>query len=856
MDSEEEASGFERAALEERELERGAEDIEDAEFQPRDDPDGSADTPGSLADFVEEGGDVEARSWEAVGRMREAFPSDDEIELPEHLRAAKRRRTLGEDAGPEEASRELTPIRTRAPSPERSREAAGSFGGGSSARSTPSVPRGASDLPFEAEMDEVVAMLPAPPVLAKVPSREEQHRVFVLMWGLRKAVLQYKARVGRSVDDLCGFRGSSTSGFLTAVRRLSRALPERALRKYEGVSEEEGQGRRQRKESGRLLLLTYLQSQFFVSGYRYRDDACWKKRGSTASWERVCTVKEFVFHACTSWEAPEKISMVFNLKDQDWNVGRYFIDNRVDVTLPSLAPSSRYLFSFRNGVYVALVSTTILNPEYVDLERGAYDTFVRKADMARMLRPTVIACNYFDRDFDVADYERCRDMSPAELIESSQESLLRMLKSQRMSSTVLVIFYAFVGRLLGEIRDDNWEKLFYVVGQAGSGKSTLLESILAKFYADHDVCNTGSDTEKTFGMQAFVGKKLVLLDETAKKLGISQQAMQSWIAGQSVPINRKYMEAIEARLPPLVASGNETMAYDNNQGSQKRRVCIFDFPVKIRSPDPAMRDKIEGDRDKLLYKPRLVYLHALREHDGAFPLSWNAYFDATYLKHATASMDKDVVALLSERADSSPGDFHVYCPLATLMADFKDQTKKKRAKIKAYVLENFDVTPSVRLPYPRKSGQAPVADAYVLGIDLKDRGEELFRLRDPECVRELGEKTGKVMEFDGPARDALGIDVCKMAELRRDPSGDRVLKRCIALDRLVGLWNGALATRVDSVSILKHPVMREFPSSYLDMGDGPRWYVFGVRERGRRDLDRAYVELARIALERECVEDA
>jgi hypothetical protein len=277
---------FKRAALEERELERGAKDIKDAEFEPRDDPDGSADTPGSLADFVVEGGDGEARSWEAVGRMREAFPSDDEVELPEHMRSTKRRRTMGEDVGRAEPHRELTPIRTRAPSPERSREGGGSFGGGSSARSTPSVPRGAPDLPFEAEMDEVVAKLPAPFVLAKVPSREEQHRVFVIMRGLRKAVLQYKARVGKSVDDLCGFRGSSTSAFLIAVSRLLRALPEvdraltlsdagvslvdamqRALRKYEGVLEGEGQGRRQRKETGRLLLLTYLRSQFFVSGY-------------------------------------------------------------------------------------------------------------------------------------------------------------------------------------------------------------------------------------------------------------------------------------------------------------------------------------------------------------------------------------------------------------------------------------------------------------------------------------------------------------------------------------------------------------------------------------------------------------
>jgi hypothetical protein len=434
--------------------------------------------------------------------------------------------------------------------------------------------------------------------------------------------------------------------------------------------------------------------------------------------------------------------------------------------------------------------------------------------------------------------------------------LLRMLKSQRMSSTVLVMFYAFVGRLLGEIRDDNWEKLFYVVGQAGSGKSTLLESILAKFYAENDVCNTGSDTEKTFGMQAVVGKKLVLLDETAKKLGISQQAMQSWIAGQSVPINWKYMEAIEARLPPLVASGNETMAYENNQGSQKRRVCIFDFPVKIRSPDPSLREKIEGDRDRLLYKPRLVYLNVMREHKKAFPLSWNAYFDATYLKHATASMDKDVVALLSERTEMSPGEVHVYCPLSTLMADFRDQTKKKKSKIKAYVLEHFEVTPPIRLPYPRKAGQAPGQDAYVLGIDLKDRGDESFKLIDRQCIRELGQKTGKVMVFDGPAREALDVDACSQSDLERDPSSDRVLKRCISLDRLVLIWNEALATKVNSVSILKHPVMRDFPTLFLDIGDGPRWYVFGLRKRGAEDLDETYVEAARVKLERECVEDA
>lgn len=850
----------------ERDEETEEEDIENAEFEDADEA-GSADTPGSLEQFVEEGG-ADVLSWGEVGRMREAFPSDDEVELPDHLRGAKRRRTLEDETRP-------PPVRTRPPADVPTSSDPGSGGSGLRQLSTPTVPRCADDLPFEAQMDQVIESLPAPSVLAKVPSKEETHRIFVLMWGLRRAVLQYKAKVGRPVGGLCEFGGRSTSGFLTAVRRLSEALPDvdqalalpdaavslvdalqRALRQYEGLPSEGEGGKQRKKEEGRLLLLTYLQSQFFVSGYRYRDEACWRKRGGTASWERVCSVKEFIFQACTSWEAPERISHVFNLKDQDWNVGRYFAENRIDVTLPTLAPSSRYLFSFRNGVYVALVSTTLLFPEYVDLERGPYDTFVRREDMARVLRPTVIACNYFDRDFDVEDYERCKAMTPVDLIESSQESLLRMLKSQRMSSTVLVMFYAFVGRLLGKIRDDNWEKLFYVVGQAGSGKSTLLESILANFYADHDVCNTGSDTEKTFGMQAFVGKKLVLLDETAKKLGISQQAMQSWIAGQSVPVNRKYMEAIEARLPPLVASGNETMAYENNQGSQKRRVCIFDFPVKIRSPDPSLREKIEGDRDKLLYKPRLVYLHTLREHNRAFPLSWNAYFDATYLKHATASMDKDVVALLSERTDMSPGDVNIYCPLATLMADFRDQTKKKKAKIKAYVLEHFEVTPAVGLPYPRKSGQAPVRDAYVLGIDLKDRGDDSFRLMDAQCVRELGAKTGKVMTFDGPEKEAMGIDVCRASVLRSDPSSERVLKRCISLDRLVGLWNDALAAKVNSVSILKHPVMRDFPTLFLNIGGGPRWYVFGVRMRGAEDIDGACIDSARAALERECVEDA
>jgi hypothetical protein len=145
---------------------------------------------------------------------------------------------------------------------------------------------------------------------------------------------------------------------------------QRTLRQYGGDPGEGQSGRQRKKEEGRLLLLTYLQSQFFVSGYRCRDEACWKKRGSTASWERVCLVKEFVFQACTSWEAPKRISHFFNLKDQDWNMGRYFVENRIDITLFSLALSSRYLFSFRNGVYVALVSTSVMLLEYVDLERG------------------------------------------------------------------------------------------------------------------------------------------------------------------------------------------------------------------------------------------------------------------------------------------------------------------------------------------------------------------------------------------------------------------------------------------------------------------------------------------------------
>jgi hypothetical protein len=250
-------------------------------------------------------------------------------------------------------------------------------------------------------------------------------------------------------------------------------------------------------------------------------------------------------------------------------------------------------------------------------------------------------------------------------------------------------------------------------------------------------------------------------------------------------------------------------------------VCILDFSVKNRSPDPALREKIDGNRDKLLYKAQLVYLRVLHEHNNAFPLSWNAYFDATYLKHATTSMDKNVVALLIERANMSPGDIDIYCPLATLMADFRDQNKKKKAKIKAYVLMHFEVTPLVGLPYPRRSGQAPLKDAYVLGIDMKDRGKDSFKLHGPSCLRELGKKMGKVMAFDGPPKQVLGIDVCRLSEVQRDPSSDRVLKRCISLDELVRTWNDALVPDVNSVSILKHPASCDFLKLFLDVGHGP-----------------------------------
>jgi hypothetical protein len=331
-----------------------------------------------------------------------------------------------------------------------------------------------------------------------------------------------------------------------------------------------------------------LQCQLFVLGYRFRNGSCWKRTVVAGKpsmyWECITTIDKFIYSTLWDLHAPESIrSLIFKKSPNDWNLAEnltnvreeggwsfqstlheyvlfrtratvpwlqkcgiiaellrdllslnYWLPRLVAVAFPTLVEPSRHVFAFPNGIYVSRARPGIVKPEFLPVPRedGSVplsDMFVPNDEVAVKLVDGVVACRYFDQDFDVEEHARVKALPVLRWADfgMSDEGLRSMLLAQRYPDQVQLMFYTMTGRLLGEIREsDNFEMGLYLIGEGGSGKSTFIESVAGAFFAPGDVCHAGSNGEQVFGLQNFIGKFLVTLDETAKKMGMNQQDFQ------------------------------------------------------------------------------------------------------------------------------------------------------------------------------------------------------------------------------------------------------------------------------------------------------------------------------------------
>jgi hypothetical protein len=281
---------------EEERQEAGGKDIEDADF--RDDPeDDFLDSPGSLRDFMTE----EDEGTQDLGSPHASAFSDDSDLLPGRpfvkslfkIPTQKRRRVVLESSPMPERS---VGVPHSLPSASRGHSIHEPQSVGSQRSSqltsqtlsqafTPSVPKNREIQPFEVQPFTVVQKAPVARVIARIPNKFEQFRVFSLMQGLWAVALNYANNVGRDDVDLTS-RGTSVSDFVREAQDLANfmqglreeTLPEEACMAKGGVrvackgydptptDEEEAEepGRGKRKKDGqegqkRLQLISYIQ---------------------------------------------------------------------------------------------------------------------------------------------------------------------------------------------------------------------------------------------------------------------------------------------------------------------------------------------------------------------------------------------------------------------------------------------------------------------------------------------------------------------------------------------------------------------------------------------------------------------
>jgi hypothetical protein len=309
-------------------------------------------------------------------------------------------------------------------------------------------------------------------------------------------------------------------------------------------------------------------------------------------------------------------------KDDDFNNWKNFtskgsifrdvIDNIskcMDPQFPTII-KRRHVWSFKNGVFVG---------KEWDPDLGTYKCSFYPYDSKEFgcLDPTIIACKYFDQQFDdFSHLENWQDI-PTPHFDT-------VLQYQKFSKEVCNWAYVMGGRLcfnIGEL--DTWQIIPFFKGIAKSGKSTLITKVFKKFYEGEDVGTLSNNIEKKFGLSAIKDGFMFIAPEVKGDLALEQAEFQSIVSGEdvSVAVKNKTAVSIEWSVPGILG-GNEVPGWKDNSGSVLRRILPWNFSKQVRIADPQLDEKLESELPIILLKcvkGYIDYANKYRNQD-----IWNA----------------------------------------------------------------------------------------------------------------------------------------------------------------------------------------------------------------------------------------
>ena len=339
--------------------------------------------------------------------------------------------------------------------------------------------------------------------------------------------------------------------------------------------------------------LIFVLDELYKAGYRRYKGFCCEEIKTiegyrTRAWRQKMPIEDFVYSLAQ--------------KDDDFNnwknftskgsIFREVIDNITKCMAPQFPTiiKRRHVWSFKNGVFVG---------KEWDPDLGTYKCSFYSYESKEFgcLDPTIIACKYFDQQFDdFSHLERWQDI-PTPHFDT-------VLKYQQFSDEVCNWAYVMGGRLCFDIGElDTWQIIPFFKGIAKSGKSTLITKVFKKFYEGEDVGTLSNNIEKKFGLSAIKDGFMFIAPEVKGDLALEQAEFQSIVSGEdvSVAVKNKTAMSFEWKVPGILG-GNEVPGWKDNSGSVLRRILPWNFGKQVRNADPQLDEKLESELPKLLLK--------------------------------------------------------------------------------------------------------------------------------------------------------------------------------------------------------------------------------------------------------------
>lgn len=435
-----------------------------------------------------------------------------------------------------------------------------------------------------------------------------------------------------------------------------------------------------------------------------------ESRIATCAWGEVISIRDYANKFCGQTLTAEDKQIFMDAHGQSGMAGVEGLITALEGMDSDRAPrlkKDRHVFSFVNGAYLAK-----------DMK------FVEYTSDEAMLGSLPTAAKHFELPFNPAWCEE--GVEPMRIPTPATEQIF---DTQGWSPEVKLWAYVSIGRLIysiGELGED-WQTVPFMKGLGGTGKSKLLSHV-ANMYESDDVGILSSNVEPKFGLSQLADAYLIIADDVRRNCKLEQTDFQNAASGnrQSFPVKGK--NAIKGVLSPMIWSGNEVPAWDDNGGQIGRRLMTFLFGKMVTRPDGSLQMRLAEEMPAFICKCNIAYRRQLLKvgnlglwTEGVLPKDFN------HNRMELTAANNALEGLLSDQSRILLGDESVYMPYDDLISATKSYAAFMSIQLgpldKDFMrgplaLHNITVSDRVEeLAYPRPGPRTKKAK-YVYGCDL------------------------------------------------------------------------------------------------------------------------------------------